>query len=218
MFCPRCGKVSSGNVKFCAHCGASAPDRLRPALAPTALPDSPPTTLTTPEEDKPPPRPWVRYWARAFDLVLSGIIAGVLLPGLSQMEGGHHVMGILIPFMWIFLESLLLSTLGSTPGKWLFRIRLIPNAGGRPRYLSALSRSFKVWWRAFGATVPVLNLVLLFKAYVNLNKNGVTSWDRDTGFSVVHERIGIPRVFFAIIFFAGLTLLISASRVLKHAV
>jgi hypothetical protein len=42
--------------------------------------------------------------------------------------------------------------------------------------------------------VPLVNLGTMIAAYEHLANRGVTSWDRDGGFTVVHRRLGPGRV------------------------
>lgn len=118
-----------------------------------------------------------------------------------------QLFGLAVFFAWVFIESLFLSTIGTTPGKWLFKIRLIPPSGETPDYSTALSRSFKVWWLGFGIGFPLVSFITLLVSYNKLTKNGITRWDRDSGFTVAHERIGPLRVIFAIVFFVSFLLL-----------
>jgi len=156
-------------------------------------------------------RPWVRYWARMFDIYLAaiagGIVVGILNPDAFNGQGSGQLFGLLGIFAWVFIESLLLSTTGTTPGKWLFKTRLIPPSGEKPDYSTALSRSFKVWWRGLGIGFPLASLITLLVAHGKLTKNGTTTWDEEDGFSVAHERIGPLRVIVAVIFFIGFLLL-----------
>ena len=141
-------------------------------------------------------RPWVRYWARMFDVNLFALVVGLLLAILFRPV--HEVLatlglGILIFFLWIFLESLLLSWFGTTPGKSLFKTRLVLADNLSVPYSAALIRSSKVWWRGLGAGIPVVSFFTLLNAQDALTKDFITSWDREGGFVVVHEKIGIPR-------------------------
>jgi len=63
----------------------------------------------------------------------------------------------------------------------------------------ALSRSFKVWWRGLAAGFPFINLLTLTHAETDLNTDSITSWDREGGFIVTHEKIGILRLVIAAI-------------------
>ena len=151
-------------------------------------------------------RPWVRYWARMLDIdlacVVSGLIIGVAAPDAFKQPGYDQLFVIACIFAWVFIESFLLSTVGTTPGKWLFKIQLVPPNGVKPTYSVAFSRSSKVWWRGLGIGFPLASLVTLILAYSNLTRNGITSWDREDGFTVIHHHIGVLRVLVAVMFFA----------------
>jgi len=150
-------------------------------------------------------RPWVRFWARMFDLCSFSLLAGFVLvffhPSMSNMP--DFALGMLIIFIWIFVESSLISTWGSTPGKWLFKTSLRNGAGDKLTFSSALTRSFSVWWRGLGIGFPIVILITLAIAHNNLTKDGITSWDREGNFIVSHDKIGPMRVIVAIIFFIG---------------
>ena len=157
-------------------------------------------------------RPWVRYWARMFDIYLAcivgGLAIGILHTNAFDQPGGDQLFGLAVIFAWVFIEAFFLSTAGTTPGKWLFKIRIVPPHGSSLDYSTALSRSFKVWWRGLGIGFPLASLITLIVAHGKLTKNGVTTWDRDDGFTITHERIGALRVMVAVVFFTGFLLLI----------
>ena len=66
-------------------------------------------------------------------------------------------------------------------------------------YSMALSRSFKVWWRGLGVGLPFINFLTLIHAETDLTSESVTSWDREGGFTVEHEKISILRLVVATI-------------------
>jgi hypothetical protein len=152
-----------------------------------------------------------------FDIYLTGILGGIAValisPDSLSTEGDEQLFGLAIVFAWVFIESCLLATIGTTPGKWLFRIRLVARSGSTPDFAAALSRSFKVWWRGIGIGFPLASLITMIVAHRKLSNEGVTSWDRDDGFTVVHERIGPLRAIVAVAFFAGFLLLVVAGSV-----
>lgn len=147
-----------------------------------------------------------------FDLNLFCLVAGVLIavrnPDAFNEQGADVGLPIFAIFAWVFVESLFLSTIGTTSGKWLFKTQLVPPLGPKLSYFSALSRSFKVWWRGLGIGFPIASFITLIVAHGNITKHGVTSWDKDGGFTVVHHRIGPLRVIAAILFFLAFLLLI----------
>lgn len=151
------------------------------------------------------PRPWVRYWARMLDIYLAcivgGIAIGIIYPGALSGKVSEQLFGIAAMFVWVFVESMLLSTIGTTPGKWLLKTKIVPPIGTQMNFSTALSRSFKVWWRGLGIGLPIASLITLILAHNSLTKNAIASWDRDDGLTVTHEKIGIIRTLVVIAFF-----------------
>ena len=95
-------------------------------------------------------RPWVRYWARIFDVYLFAILLGFFIFSFlpdSAMEINDNLLGIVILFLWIFVESVLLVSFGNTPGKALLKTKIVRNDNLEVDFKSALTRSFNVWWR-----------------------------------------------------------------------
>lgn len=189
-----------------------------PPPPPPPPPQPPPYTQQQPREHTTPPvaavRPWVRFWARTLDTYTFGIAAGAtigfMFPSVFAGETNDQVFGMVLLFAWIFAESIFLSTMGTTPGKWLLKTK-ITHQSGRISFDDALSRSFKVWWRGMGIGFPIAALITHLVAYNKLTKNGETTWDADSGFSVTHERIGALRVIVAILFFFVFLLFIAAA-------
>lgn len=200
MLCTQCGTATTDDTKFCGKCGAAvqATVSTRPVagIAPVASVQIETAVMRV--------RPWVRYWARMMDIFLISIVAGltigVIAPDALNEKGVDQLFGLACIFAWVFIESLLLFTVGTTPGKWLLKTKLIPPAGTAPSYSVALSRSFKVWWRGMGIGFPLVGLFTLIVAHGNLTRNGITSWDKDDGFTVVHHRIGPLRIIVAVAF------------------
>ncbi len=117
-FCKQCAAPADAGRIFCKNCGAT----LQP---PVPLTQSPEQTVS----GVPQVRPWVRYWARMFDLNLFAVAAGFLFAifvprALFRGISETLVLSALFLFLWIFVESLRLSWFGTTPGKSLLRTRL----------------------------------------------------------------------------------------------
>lgn len=161
-------------------------------------------------------RPWVRYWARTLDTYTFGMVAGAAIvfayPDAFSGETNDQLYVLILLFAWIFAESIFLSTMGTTPGKWLFRTK-IEHQSGSISFNAALSRSFKVWWRGMGIGFPLATQITNLVAYKKLTKNGETTWDADSGFTVTHGHIGAVRVIAAVLIFSVFLLLIAASAV-----
>jgi len=146
------------------------------------------------------------------DLVIAGVGTGLALIVLSSaflQRIPEAASGMLVMFIWVFAESAFLSTWGTTPGKWLFKITLRDPSGQKLSFSKALGRSFNVWATGMGIGFPLATLITLVLAYKRLSRDGVTAWDRDGRFRVTHERIGALRVILAILLFLGFVFLLT---------
>jgi uncharacterized RDD family membrane protein YckC len=148
-------------------------------------------------------RPWVRYWARMLDINLFAMFFWTAMSyypyDISDIS--TTLIPMVMLFSWVFVESVLLFTIGTTPGKWLLKIKLTNADGKKISFPNAMQRSFLVWWRGLGTGFPIASLWTLITAETNLKKNGITSWDREGNFIVTHERIGALRTIIVIFFF-----------------
>jgi len=149
--------------------------------------------------------PWIRFFGRFFDYTLFFL----LLWGLRQFLHGHFPFGkyeSFIPFeffVWIPIEALLLRLFGNTPGKWLVGTRLNWAGKKKPDYITALKRSFSVWFRGLGMMIPFINLLCMLVAYHKLKAFQITSWDRDDRILVTHRPVARFRVVLAAIVIVG---------------
>jgi hypothetical protein len=140
------------------------------------------------------PRPWSRLGARLFDYSIWGIVLALLL---SELRGagvvpenaafylGHPLVApMLITGTWVAVETLLMASLGTTPGKWLFGCYLqfsisdaYANRSMRSQLLRAFKRSLRVWWEGMGCGFPLLAPILIAIAYERVVENQETDWD-----------------------------------------
>jgi len=140
------------------------------------------------------PRPWSRLGARMFDYAFWGIVLALLL---SELRGagvvpdalgfwlGHPLFApVLITGTWVGVEALLMASVGTTPGKWLFGCYVqfsISNAYARREMHSQIWRSFKrafrIWWEGMGCGFPLLAPILIAIAYEKLAQNHESDWD-----------------------------------------
>lgn len=213
MNCPQCKASLPAGARFCPMCSAPLDIEESPQTltAATESARSVTTNIAGPQAPVPPVRPWVRYWARMFDLTLFmfliGIFLAVLAPKLFSNRYVPPVLEIGSIFLWVFVEALLLSIFGRTPGKWLFKAHLNTISRQPLRYSDAFHRSTKVWWRGMGAGIPFVSLITTVVAYNRLRNKRSTSWDREGHFTVTHERIGALPVVGAIAFFVAIPVL-----------
>ncbi len=154
------------------------------------------------------PRPWQRLAARIFDYAIWGLVLALLLSELRGMGAvpveltfwiGHPLLApVLITGSWVPVEALLITSIGTTPGKWLFGVFLqfsISDAYARrdtrAQLDRALRRSFRVWWEGVGCGFPLLAPVLIAVAYERLAQNQETDWDFAQDVLVTHGPPGV---------------------------
>ncbi len=154
------------------------------------------------------PRPWQRLAARIFDYSIWGLVLALLLSELRGMGlvsnefaawVGHPLLApVLITGTWVAVEALLIASIGTTPGKWLFGVFLqfsISDAYARrdtrAQLDRALRRSFRVWWEGIGCGFPLLAPVLIAVAYEKLAQNQETDWDFAQDVLVTHGPPGV---------------------------
>jgi hypothetical protein len=139
--------------------------------------------------------PWVRLLARLFDYSLFFTLLHLIAFRVDLNTYGW------IPiefFAWIPIETLLLWTWGTTPGKWLLKIELRKKNARRIPFEPALRRSFMVWFRGIGMGIAFVNILCMLSAYYRLKKTYITSWDRDEKFVVSCQELPHWRFYLAI--------------------
>lgn len=163
-------------------------------------------------------RPWVRFWARMLDIMLYSTILALLFPinaNFSYLTFKHlafpwhqfiHQLaawGLLSLAAYILFESILLAVCGTTLGKWLFKISLRDAQSQTLSFVTALKRTFLVYFRGFALLLPFISLITLIYAYAALSSSHTTSWDKECHTTISHQRVGFLRiVVFLILFFA----------------
>jgi uncharacterized RDD family membrane protein YckC len=173
-------------------------------------------------EEKAKVRPWLRLWARYLDSLLfvslfqslldrpsvpfvSPVIDWIIYEPLLISGTGGYVLTMILLLVWIPFESLFLSLVGTTPGKFVFGVRVRNPDGTRLSFSQACKRSFLVWWRGEAAGVPAIYLITYASAYRTLkHKLRQTTWDRDMNINVSHRptSIWIEALYYVIV--AGL--------------
>ena len=158
------------------------------------------------------PRPWHRLLARMIDHSIYSIpymlSTGLLLFVLNSIHPIDKdtllflvllILTLLSPMPYI-LESLLMGTIGNTPGKLLFNSRVLNQDGEKLSFLQALQRTGGVWVRGgpLVAYIPVLGFLGLLGLgvyqYTQLVTFGIVSWDRNQDLSYEHGKINSARV------------------------
>jgi uncharacterized RDD family membrane protein YckC len=188
----------------------NAPEALPPPLPPFP----PPPAVATPGGAIPPPlevaddgwqdttpAPWRRYFARQFDTAVLGLVAWALVgiaaafvaPQLfdtllrPEVVENMFVSAALTYLLAMPVVAVLVGLTGSSPGKWLFGVR-VTRRDGRPIGLAdAAMREARVWIRGMGLALPLVSLITLGASYGYLEAHRVAPWDRGRDWVVTHR-------------------------------
>lgn len=167
-------------------------------------------------------RPFMRFWARIFDYMLLNLLVWFVfdrpqippIPSdVDNMLDFFRKLDEMIPreeqiriimiqsgalFVWNFVEALLISSFGTTPGKMLFNIRVIRKNGIRLSYSEAMGRAVFVWFLGIGLGIALLQfMAMTFSLFYLLNR-GETLWDRTLKTQVQHRPLGPQGIVLAV--------------------
>lgn len=129
------------------------------------------------------PHPWRRYFARAIDLTLVGLMASfvqfvLLHHNLVNISKGENVLcGLAGWGLLVLIEPLLLSRFGKTAGKWCMGITVTRPDGGRLSYGEALERTAAVWLYGAGLGISIVELVCNYRSYRRYTRGEELAWE-----------------------------------------
>lgn len=174
-------------------------------------------------------RPFARFWARIFDflmvITLVMLFADVTMPladpggGLSDHLARYQelsqqpewvAMAILLFLslvVWHLVEALLLHVFGTTPGKWLFGVRVRADGGGHLPLGASLGRSVFVYVLGAGLYQFPFFLIAMGYGFYRLVTRGATLWDEQMRVRVEHSPPSPGRIFLAVAAFFALLIL-----------
>ena len=211
--CSYCNKELPENAQFCGHCGKEFVSEAKVVVEKTPLlkTEKAQERVAGGEERV---HPWYRFWARHVDYLVFGIFlafafAFIYPQALSIPEAGF---GLLTVFIWVFIESFFLCTWGTTPGKWLCSTYVRDQDDKKLTYSVALSRSFNVWIRGVGFGLPLVVLITQLVAHNKLTSKGVTTWDGEGNFKIVHKKLNAFKVLLIILIYAAYWILTAISK------
>lgn len=132
------------------------------------------------------PHPWRRYFARALDVCIYGLLYCVLVYGGLKIqtpqigEWQYYIQrSVIVIVLLLALEPLCLHFFGTTFGKCIFGIRITGRKGEKLSYADAFIRTVKMAWYGAGLYLPILydfRTVFAYDAYV---KGKILPWDED---------------------------------------
>ena len=174
--------------------------------------------------------PWRRLFARTVDMLTIGLLAvlviafglGILFPSKAAALSGalenQIIGGFFVLTLWIPLEAIFLSTVGTTPARWLFGISVKTANGGKLSFYQGLHRSFLVAFRGMALGIPIVAFLTQIFAYRRLTRTGTTSWDTAANSVVTHKTWGAGRAFVCVVSVFFVLVLISILNVVGKVI
>ncbi|MBQ8237032.1 MAG: MerR family transcriptional regulator [Oscillospiraceae bacterium] len=133
------------------------------------------------ERDYREPHPWRRFFARFLDYELTyavlWFIATVVLRWRVVSDVGMIFIGFAVWFIQVPIEAAWIHFLGTTPGKWIFGIRVEAIEGGKLTYGEALERAWRAYYAGMGLNIPLLRLWCFWRGYRAHKDEWDTDWD-----------------------------------------
>ncbi|MEJ2368957.1 MAG: RDD family protein [Acidobacteriota bacterium] len=158
---------------------------------------------------------WARFFARSFDIFWETILLtiaisipvelydGLVRPRkpLSLPNGavGDEFWNLGLLVVVLVLDACIFAAAGNTPGKALFRIRVVDLNGKRLRFAAYLKRNFSLWVRGLAFGIPLVNLVTMVVQFERLGRGERASYDASGGYEVGARAMGAIRLTFAVI-------------------
>lgn len=151
--------------------------------------------LTPPAADSLPVvrHPWRRYLARLLDHSLCLLLVNALLVLTLRLAFGEGLLNALVQnyLAWgvqFLLEPLLLSTWGTTPGKWIFGLEVRNADGGKFTFREAAARLSELFLLGEGWGIPGYQLYRNYKSYRACSDGEVLPWDEGLSYTIRDEK------------------------------
>ena len=134
--------------------------------------------------------PWRRYLARSFDgliymLLWALVLAFVFHVNVVDRNNSESFLdGLITTIMMLFLEPLLLHLFATTPGKAIFGLRIENPDGSRLSYIEGIERTWGLFSRGMGFSIPIYNIIRLWKSYNLCIEKEIQPWDESISYTI----------------------------------
>ena len=193
--CTDCGSEVDKNADVCPKCGADFNREANRIV-----------------------QPWSRWFSRVFDYQIVGFlivfIIALIVPEILSIK--FIFLNMLLTFIYVFVEASFLVMFGTTPGKFLLNIQLVPSNQSKFTFDLAIKRSFMVWIQGVGCGFPLATLVLSIIWYNKLKKDKITSWDKTNEINVIHKKNSPLKFIVFIILLLGIIFLNAYLSVIEN--
>jgi uncharacterized RDD family membrane protein YckC len=142
-------------------------------------------------------RPYVRYFARFFDLSLFSILfilfVSILFPAFVAEFSNLYIF-IISLILWIIVEPAIIAIFGNTFGRAFLNTKIKNLNGEKLNFKTAFKRSIFVSAAGMGFGIPILNFICFFFSYRDLKGHGISSWDHKIGTVTLYGKVSMSRL------------------------
>ena len=174
-----CDRISEDNATYLGLDIDRYQNLLNAPLLPNPIGQGSPKVFE--EKEYREPHPWRRFFARFLDYELTyavlWLIATVVLRIRVVSDIGMIFVAYVVWFMQVPIEAAWIHFLGTTPGKWIFGIRVEAIEGGKLTYGEALERAWRAYYVGMGLNIPLLRLWCLWRGYRAHKDDWDNDWD-----------------------------------------
>jgi len=159
--------------------------------------------------ERAPVAPWSRWAARTIDALLIGFFGGIVIElvllfvfdtSLDTVLPLALAQGLLVLALAAVGSAAMYGLTSTTPGKFLFGVRVEHSNGGPPGFRRALLREADVLVRGIGLGVPIIAVFTQLVGYRTLMREGQSSWDGESrGTVVLYRAAGATRTLLAVL-------------------
>lgn len=157
--------------------------------------------------------PWYRFWARQIDVTWESVLVALafvyLWPEFANHQvfartGGDQLFAVAVLPFALFLDALVVSIFGNSPGKALAGIEVREFRGGRPTLGTLAERNGRLWYSGLALGFGMIALFTFAHAKRVLDRGDITSWDRFAGTRCTSTKSSRARLALAVIVGASL--------------
>jgi len=102
--------------------------------------------------------------------------------------------GLLTVVLWVPIEAILLTSLGTTPGKWLYRLQVVNAEQTKLSFNTALARSLTVWQLGMGYGILLVTPFTNWQWRNRTQQGELATWDEQCKTSIVEQPLSTLRV------------------------
>ncbi len=133
---------------------------------------------------------WRRFFARGFDMAIyltlwHAILVKVFHVNVGERIGLTSILDLMVTIIiMILLEPVFLHHFKTTPGKFIFGLRIENAEGEKLTYVEAFNRTWNVSLKGLGLAIPFVSLITYAVSYNRCKTGELQPWDEDISYRI----------------------------------